>query len=675
MQDIKLPLVLAGPIIRRADKSAVYIWFAFKDKIDAVKGVIFKPNQPSNILGRGNVDTLRLGENLHIALLKIIPSKEEFPEDQILHYNVFFGDQSLLDTKFINEIVYSPFEYPSFFLQSPNTPLNLLFGSCRKIHGVGEDALAEGDTVMSEVFQDYQKRPSALFLGGDQIYADDISSVIFPTVSQLGKQLMGKKEYFPPRLESEEYKFGSRGLIIKEILQKIGHFADNHIVGFGEYAALYCLSWNPDLWNQNIFEEAYTNSTNRRFFQCEGEELTDEVVLKREERHIKEITLVKNFYKGLKQVRRLLANVPTYMLFDDHEITDDWNISHSWKTKMENNLFGSRILCNGMASYWAFQGWGNNPEQFNEEYLSKILDYTNQKIIEENTSTYDLNKFYLFLTQGVDWDYLAPTYPKALFLDTRTNRYFEYRNDKEGFIIIDKMKDLIAKGTNKAIDFALKLVNNLVAGSVGEFIDNTPPQLISEDHLSFLNKNFKKDLYQQSFILVTATPVFGIQRFEDLLRLGNNLLSMYKWDNESWAANYNGYLNLLKFLIEDIQPLKCIILSGDVHYGFMHKNEVILDEDNNIRKKFIQITCSSFKNQSTDLTKKKKDLLEILEVNTSNNKRFKEMEWKESRAYFDFPDDNGSSKILAKTNIGLLSHRDGKVKFRFEMPDSSSTNI
>ena len=39
---------------------------------------------------------------------------------------------------------------------------------------------------------------------------------------------------------------------------------------------------------------------------------------------------IKKFALGQAKVRRALANVPTYMIFDDHDVTDDWNLNPEW---------------------------------------------------------------------------------------------------------------------------------------------------------------------------------------------------------------------------------------------------------------------------------------------------------------------------------------------------------
>ena len=38
---------------------------------------------------------------------------------------------------------------------------------------------------------------------------------------------------------------------------------------------------------------------------------------------------VEAFKRTARSARRSLANIPTYMIFDDHEVTDDWNLNRT----------------------------------------------------------------------------------------------------------------------------------------------------------------------------------------------------------------------------------------------------------------------------------------------------------------------------------------------------------
>ena len=57
--------------------------------------------------------------------------------------------------------------------------------------------------------------------------------------------------------------------------------------------------------------------------------------------------------------RWLLSTVPTAMIFDDHDIRDDWNTSQSWKRQMEATSWWRGRIIAGLASYWVYQHLGN----------------------------------------------------------------------------------------------------------------------------------------------------------------------------------------------------------------------------------------------------------------------------------------------------------------------------
>lgn len=57
--------------------------------------------------------------------------------------------------------------------------------------------------------------------------------------------------------------------------------------------------------------------------------------------------------------RWLLSTLPSAMIFDDHDIRDDWNASLSWKREMEATSWWHGRIVAGLASYWVYQHLGN----------------------------------------------------------------------------------------------------------------------------------------------------------------------------------------------------------------------------------------------------------------------------------------------------------------------------
>jgi len=59
------------------------------------------------------------------------------------------------------------------------------------------------------------------------------------------------------------------------------------------------------------------------------------------------------------EVRWLLSTVPSAMIFDDHEIIDDWNTSVSWRADIARQPWWAERIAAGLASYWVYQHLGN----------------------------------------------------------------------------------------------------------------------------------------------------------------------------------------------------------------------------------------------------------------------------------------------------------------------------
>ncbi|MFE5482364.1 alkaline phosphatase D family protein [Streptomyces sp. NPDC056527] len=59
------------------------------------------------------------------------------------------------------------------------------------------------------------------------------------------------------------------------------------------------------------------------------------------------------------EVRWLLSTVPSCMIFDDHDIIDDWNTSAAWLTRMRATHWWSERVLSGLMSYWVYQHLGN----------------------------------------------------------------------------------------------------------------------------------------------------------------------------------------------------------------------------------------------------------------------------------------------------------------------------
>lgn len=58
-------------------------------------------------------------------------------------------------------------------------------------------------------------------------------------------------------------------------------------------------------------------------------------------------------------VRSLLSTVPTTMLWDDHDVHDDWNISAAWLQQTRAQRWWAERLTSAIMAYWVYQHLGN----------------------------------------------------------------------------------------------------------------------------------------------------------------------------------------------------------------------------------------------------------------------------------------------------------------------------
>ncbi|MEV5156803.1 alkaline phosphatase D family protein [Streptomyces sp. NPDC053728] len=58
-------------------------------------------------------------------------------------------------------------------------------------------------------------------------------------------------------------------------------------------------------------------------------------------------------------VRWLLSTVPSCMIFDDHDVVDDWNTSAAWVRDMRRTPWWHERIVSGLMSYWVYQHLGN----------------------------------------------------------------------------------------------------------------------------------------------------------------------------------------------------------------------------------------------------------------------------------------------------------------------------
>lgn len=525
--------LLAGPIVRRVTVNRVCIWLAAKHN-RKLKLTIF--DGEGNLLGASDPDAVRdytsqLGEKLCVYLLQARPTDKlkGFPLDRLLYYRIASeagGEWRQLDLKALG-LTYREHQDPSFFI--PAKVKRLLYGSCRKPHGLETssaslDSLSLGDREIEDHYEQLESRPALLILGGDQIYADDVAVSVLEMLRPRSLELLGYAEQIPGLSPSPSQMPPNAR---QALMQQIGFSssaADNHLCGFGEFAAMY-------LW---VFGNAEGWARDGALEESEAR-----------------ARALQGFETTLPAVRRLFANLATYMIFDDHDVTDDWNITGAWYERVRANPGGRRVVANALAAYWAFQAWGNDPENFDNDLRWGIEAF----LTDQQTFTGDLaERFDLQLWAHRCWGFSVPSNPPIIALDSRTQRQAD--SDYQPARLLDRY----------ALDWLC----------VEWFKLQTRPQTFTECP-----------------IFIAATPVVGFAPVEWLSRIGILLadaLEDYKWvklaehaldkqgwleqkiieaiDCEAWSSSKPGLADFLNTLAGRLALSQVIFLSGDVHYGF-----------------------------------------------------------------------------------------------------------
>ena len=114
-----------------------------------------------------------------------------------------------------------------------------------------------------------------------------------------------------------------------------------------------------------------------------------------------------------------MSTVPTAMIFDDHDIRDDWNTSAPWRADMAEAPWWQDRIRAGLASYWVYQHLGNlSPDE-----LADDEDYQR-----------------LLATEGDAWPHLAELAERAdREVDCNKGVRFSYRWDlgRSRLIMVD----------------------------------------------------------------------------------------------------------------------------------------------------------------------------------------------------------------------------------------------
>ncbi|MEO8335993.1 MAG: hypothetical protein ABI664_13530 [bacterium] len=365
-----IPLVLAGPILRKVTPTSVTVWLALRAPATITLSVFSSDaTGTAALFASSPTSCIQLGANLHlIAITAHANGKPPLQPGQRYFYDIAFGTGSqsiplvVATGNDASVYAYPTLRLPTFEL--PPTDINqvrLMMGSCRKPNALPPDALVIVDQEIGTAIVNGTARPHQLILGGDQIYADEVADLLLLMLSDaathlVGQELMPTPHPTPGSIVAEQARPTTRSPLVKQA----GFTSDDtrsHLLSFGEYLSMYLFVWSDVLWPKPADFPLLGDLTALGVPTADFSlELLEDIDEQREN--------VMSFATTVKQVRRALANIPTYMILDDHEITDDFNMSRAFCDGVYGDPLGMRVMRNGLAAYALCQHWGNAPEQF-----------------------------------------------------------------------------------------------------------------------------------------------------------------------------------------------------------------------------------------------------------------------------------------------------------------------
>jgi hypothetical protein len=263
-------------------------------------------------------------------------------------------------------------------------------------------------------------------------------------------------------------------------------------------------------------------------------------------------------------VRWFLSTVSSAMLFDDHDVHDDWNISHEWVERMRRERWWDERIVGAFMSYWLYQHLGNlSPAQLRDDRILADVREADDggPIVREFALRADRE------VKGRRWSFCRDFgRTRLLAIDCRAGRVL----DEDNRLMVD--------------DEEWDWINDT---SAGDF-----------DHL----------LLAMSDPFLLAPAIHDLQAWNNAVcdgawgRLAKPVAERMREgaDLDHWASFPRAFSRLARLLYEvgagkrGKAPASIVALSGDVHNAYLA--EVAFRRGSGVTSRVYQAVCSPIRN-------------------------------------------------------------------------------
>lgn len=273
--------------------------------------------------------------------------------------------------------------------------------------------------------------------------------------------------------------------------------------------------------------------------------------------------------------RQALAIISTYMIFDDHEITNSWGTWPTWQAEAIQQ--GKEpLLVDGLLAYWVYQGWGNLSSQ---ERLHHPLAQMMQTAAQSKQDILEELRDYIRTTMREQseqcWHYRIPTIPPIFVTNTRTDRTAIFPSNQQ-----DMLAPTHIMGKQQTADLQHWLSEH-----------TTNPAIIV------------------SSVPVLLPPVIGLAEYLTGIRLWSKSIVPLRWVGKQIARIQLRLAQRLKFdhwpvysdswdaLLQALQDRSstAFILAGDVHFSYVAEGRKFFSRAPKTR--FYQLVSSPIQNE------------------------------------------------------------------------------
>jgi hypothetical protein len=267
--------------------------------------------------------------------------------------------------------------------------------------------------------------------------------------------------------------------------------------------------------------------------------------------------------------RWLLSTLPSAMIFDDHDIRDDWNTSWTWKQRMDATDWWHDRIVGGLGSYWVYQHLGNlAPEdRANDELWQRIASY-------DGAGELDISDALDALAEGADREPDCYRWSYARDFDTQAR-----------LVVIDSRAARVLEPDRRSMldDAELAWVDEHLQGDVDHLIIGTSLPFLLAPGLHHI----------ESFSESIAEGAWGPPG----KKLGET--ARQRADLEHWAAFQEGFRDVAGMVLEvgsgkrGRPPRTITFLSGDVHHSYVAE---AWPRHGVIASRILQAVCSPIRN-------------------------------------------------------------------------------